>query len=436
MFKMKKFVSFAVMGALAVSLIGCGKKSVSYKPLTDDNEETYQITVCQAENNDYENQITLGFTDALNDLFGSAHVNLDMQVANADASTDTICMNAVASQTQLLFTNGLNALNSAVAATDSIPVVATDVIDFHSALHIFSDQDAEWDRLSGTNVTGISSLAPIDKQLSLLIESTPNLETVGIIYRADDTNAIYQNEILESYLDQAGIPWREFEIPSSEDNTSDQQEIDTSSAIAPSKQVASSSKEGSNMDVESIGQGNLISGLISPSSARTAKTSATWMGPKTGGEELILGEDASAHDIIRDACMQSSALYIPAESLLTDQMSYIGETATNAGVVTLGGDTSLGENSLVSLYNDPYNMGYAAGKLAYRILVNEEDPGTIKINTANGTLQKLYNKNFADRLQMSFPKSFAERSEYLSTYEIGSQTTRIESDQSSDTATN
>ena len=46
-----------------------------------------------------------------------------------------------------------------------------------------------------------------------MIEATKDLQTVGILFSPEDTDAIYQNEIFEAYLDQAGIPWKEYLIP-------------------------------------------------------------------------------------------------------------------------------------------------------------------------------------------------------------------------------
>ena len=72
-------------------------------------------------------------------------------------------------------------------------------------------------------------------------------------------------------------------------------------------------------------------------------------------------------------------------------------------------------------------MGYAAGKLVYRILVNNDAPGDIKISTASDENVKLYNASRAEALGMTFPKSFSEINSFFETYEIGSTTTRISS---------
>ena len=80
------------------------------------------------------------------------------------------------------------------------------------------------------------------------------------------------------------------------------------------------------------------------------------------------------------------------------------------------------------MYKDPYAMGYAAGKMVYRILVDGADPGDIKITNSPAENVKLYNASRAESLGMTFPKSFHEINDYFANYEIGSTTTRISSD--------
>ena len=138
-----------------------------------------------------------------------------------------------------------------------------------------------------------------------------------------------------------------------------------------------------------------------------------------------LSEDADLEEIITYASNECSALFIPTGSLLGDRLSDIVSIATAAGVSTISGDGSLGEETLTSTYMDPYALGYAAGKKAYRILVNGDNPGELKITTPNTESVKLYNKDIAEKLGISFPKSFHEVSEFKETYVIGSLTNRI-----------
>ena len=428
MINYRKALSLGLAAVCTLALAGCGKdESTSYDPIPKEDPTIYSIRVCQDDSSDTAEDITQGFTDALIDLFGQEHIDLEIRTADESAGVADICNGFVSEGAQLIFTNGEHSLTAASTATAETPIVASGIMDYQRALHIVTEQDETWNRETGVNITGVSSLPSITDQLSMLIETTRDLKSVGILYSVDDANAIYQNELLESYLDEAGIPWKEYAIPTAA--PADQPLTGgegTENVITPSKTAAASGKEGPNTNVESFGESNLLSGINSPSSARTAKTSASWTPDLTPADLAPLPEGASTADIVRYASAECSALYICSGSLLTDQAEAITSAAA-PGVVTVGGDAQLGQHTLVSMYTDPYAQGYEAGKLAYRILVNNEDPGAIKIvlQGAKDNI-KLYNNALASSMGISFPKSFEEIHEFLETYVIGSGTERIE----------
>ena len=71
-------------------------------------------------------------------------------------------------------------------------------------------------------------------------------------------------------------------------------------------------------------------------------------------------------------------------------------------------------------------MGYRAGKLAYRILVNETEPGTIKITGVDvDDSLKLYQASVAEKFNMEFPKSFTEVKLFVEEYTPGDNTSRV-----------
>lgn len=426
----KRIACTGLAAILALSLSACGSKDKksSYDPLPEEDDTIYNISICQDENSEYYNQIAQGVQDALDDLFGSAHINVTTTIASDDAGTDSICTGYVNAQTNLIFANGKKSLSSAATATEEIPIVGAAVMDYQNALHLATASDTSWNKKTGTNVTGISSKPNLEEQLSLLIEATPDLKSVGLLYNPEDTDGIYQNVLLEKYLDQAGIPWKEYVIPSDDIEAGFSDQITDTTAIAPSKQIASSITEGANNAVESFDGNDLLSGIFSPSSAHEPTASATWTEELSVANTTSLAADASLEETVQYACNECSVLFLPAESQLTSEVETIADIATSCGTRTVGGDATLGEQTLVSMYKDPYGMGYAAGKMVYRILVDGTQPGEIKISSSPAENIKLYNASRAESFDMTFPKSFHEIHEYFSTYEIGSTTTRISSD--------
>ncbi len=439
----KRFLSLILAASMAVAMVSCGKKN-SEQPISEVKDESvedsyrYNITALLSEDNTYDKVLLQGFSDALEDYMGAEHINITTKTVSEEKSADMIASSAIAKSPDMIFTTGKPTLLSASDQTDIIPIIATGIVDFKGTLRIASLNGKSWDKTTGRNITGISSKPSIVDQVSLMIEATDDLQTVGILFSPEDTDAIYQNEIFEAYLDQAGIPWKEYAIPAT--NTSTVADIsEKSTALTPSKYVAFSAKQGVDNDVVALGEDTVL-GLNSTSSTRTALISSFWQGGKvlpTTPEESDSEDETTTEvsdseedipvtleDLMKEICTECSAIYIPFGSLLTDQMETIGNIATEASVTIVAGDTTIGENALVTLFSDPYISGYSAGKKAVKVF-NGDDIKTIKIGSIDSDdAVKLYNGEIAEKLGKEFPKSFSEISNFLETYEYGSTTTR------------
>lgn len=428
----KRPLALGVASVMLLSLVACGKKDkVEYNPLPEEDTTIYNFCIMKDEDNDYFNGISQGFQDAMSDLFGQDRVKVS---------------DSVNSDTQLIFAVGPNSVTSAADTTQETPIVGAGVMDYQHLLHFTVGVGDKWNHKTGTNLTGVSSDPDIAAQLSLIIESTPDLKSVGLLYTPDDSDALFQLETMEKYLNQAGIPWKEYALPISDplkdsgadetdgssedaDEDKDNKEVDTKkpapTIISKSKYVAPSITEGNNNAVEIFGETNLIDGIIAPNSAHAPKVSPFWTEDLSAANTEVLSEDATLDEIITYASNECNALFIPTGSYLGDRLDDIVTIATNAGVSTISGDGTLGEKTLTSTYMDPYALGYSAGKKAYRILVNGDNPGELKITSPDVEIIKLYNKDIADKLGITFPKSFQEISEFKETYVIGSSTNRI-----------
>lgn len=506
-----RFLALGLAASLGFGLVACGKsdsKTSSFEPLPEEDTTTYRVGVISSGDNTYYNTMQQGFLDALSDTIGEDHLKVISATINEENNGESICQNFLSKDVDLIYANGKNALVSSSIATMETPIVATGIYDFQTTLHIISS--GSWDRHTGRNVTGITAFPAIAEQLSLLIEATPTLDAVGLLYVPGDTDAIYQNELLERYLNQAGIPWKEYEVhlsstpveetaDDSEDSqastTSDEEDADTEevdktpvrgdTVITPMDVVKASGKEGTNTNITSIGQTSIISGLLSHDSVRTAKVSEEWAIYKEASfrniakdilkalskedcdedtlkeafpsftEEQIdflleqreeLTEDSltaqlvtdnsnnvisyengnTTEEILKQAASECSAFYFSAGSSLSEDIAEITELAHSYGVSTVSGDTEIGAYTLVNFYSDPYDMGYRAGKQAYRILVNGEDPAEIKVGLPDASdFVKLYSADVAEEFEMSFPKSFSEFTEYLESYVPGTNTNRV-----------
>lgn len=425
----KRILSYILLCTLVISSF-CGCKSAK-KETTDEKasvtseEDTdtkvYHVGICLSEDTDYYNFINSGFCDALSDIFPEGNIKYEIQTISPENSGESIVQYFLGNNVDLIFANGTAALSAASIATFETPIVAAGVIDYKTTLHIIG---GSWDRKTKRNITGISGAPSVTNQLSMLLETKPDIKHIGILYSPEDTDSVYQDELLESYLNEAGIAWKEYKLTSTTVSSS-QYELkeDSAAIILPGENAKASSKEGSSIPTDIFGESNLINGILSPNSARVAKVSDRWdIADETDSTEA---ESYDNEDIVKIACEECDALYIAADSSLSDQIEMISSLANENNVLTVGGDMALGKHSLITLYTDPYDMGYRAGKMVKRILINEEDPGEIKISLPSSNVTKLYQDDIAEIFELTFPKSFREYDEFVETYEVGSNTNRV-----------
>ena len=197
--KLKKLVSavtaLSVVAALCASLSGCGEKK----------SDKYKVGICQLAQHEALDAATQGFKDALKEKLGDK-VTFDEQNAAGEPATCTTIVNQfVSGKVDLIFANATGALQAAVSATDSIPIVGTSVTDYATALEM-----KDWSGKTGINVTGTSDLAPLDKQAEMFKELLPNAKKVGILYCSGEANSKYQATEVAKYLKKLGIETKEY----------------------------------------------------------------------------------------------------------------------------------------------------------------------------------------------------------------------------------
>lgn len=525
-----KTCSAVLCGVLSLGLLaGCADKKTNstakYKPISDSDDTSYPIALLASESSDRTASIQAGFKDALTDTLGEKHYTLTIETADGQHSVSSLAsqiVNAGSSNEEnellgtdtssadnkafsLIAAEGTSALTAASESTSSLPIVAMDVLNIRNTLHLQGDS---WSDPTGTNVTGISSKLPLADYISMMIEATKDVHAVGLLYSPDDTDAISQNETLETYLTEAGIPWKEYELQSTAVAKSALENATQSGisndVILPNKVVAPNSVAGTYSTPEDLAGADL-QGLNDDTSARTPKQSDNWTGSSTasnnaataegalgnssstaggtagttdgnntgttagagtasgstaasasaasgstaaagstttgtaaadsGTDTAPIAEDITAANtaILQTAASECSSLIIPPNSYLNDQAQLISSIATAAGVTTVAGDTDSGAYAAVTMYLDPYAIGYAAGQQVYRILGGNETPGDMELESVPGSsVVKLYNPDVCAALGLTLGKSFNSFSDYLAEHPAGSTTERITNSDSSD----
>ena len=218
---MKKLICILLTLSMVLALCACGSAPAATAPAATESAEAanesaatvYKIGICQLVQHAALDAATLGFREKLTELLGADAVEFIEQNAQGDPQTcATICNQFVADDVDLIMANATPALQAAASATNSVPILATSITDFASALDLDNFNGS-----TGTNISGTSDLAPLDQQAAMICELFPEAKTVGILYCSAEANSVYQAQVITGYLNEAGLEVAEFTFADSND---------------------------------------------------------------------------------------------------------------------------------------------------------------------------------------------------------------------------
>ncbi len=210
---MNKFVKKITAIALSAVMVGglfagCSSAASDNKDTSatgNADAKTYKVGICQLVQHPALDEATKGFKDALVKEFGDS-VTIDEQNAAGDSATcATITNGFVADGVDLIMANATPALQAAMTATSTIPIVGTSVTDYATALEI-----KDWKGTTGINVTGTADLAPLADQAAMIKELCSDAKKVGIIYCSAEPNSVYQANVVTEELKKLGLEVESF----------------------------------------------------------------------------------------------------------------------------------------------------------------------------------------------------------------------------------
>ena len=201
---MKKFIAVVCAVLLLVSLAACAPAA---------SDDKLVIGICQIEPHPALDAATKGFQDAVIAAMGEDKVEFIVRNAAGDSNTlNTIINDFVAKEVDLILANATPVLQSAYAATTTIPILGTSVTEYGVALNL-----KDFNGLVGGNVSGTSDLAPLEKQADMLLEWFPEAKNVGMLYCSAEANSRYQVDVVKAYLEGKGVTVKEFAFSSTAD---------------------------------------------------------------------------------------------------------------------------------------------------------------------------------------------------------------------------
>ena len=233
----KKLLALTLAALMALSLAACGGDTASTDTEAAEDEaaetaetsgQVYNIGICQLAPHPALDAATEGFIDAVTETLGAENVNIDNQNAAGDNPTcGTIINGFVSANVDLILANATAPLQTAAAATATIPVLGTSVTEYGVALGIDG-----FTGTVGTNVSGTSDLAPLDQQAAMVKEWFPDAKTVGLLYCSAEPNSQYQVDNVQAYLEELGYTCTQYSFSDTNDMASvTQQAADNSDVL-------------------------------------------------------------------------------------------------------------------------------------------------------------------------------------------------------------
>ena len=293
-------------------------------PSADDGK-VYTVGICQLVQHEALDAATQGFKDALTEALGDKVVFEEQNASNDIPTCGTICTGFAASNVDLILANATPALQAAVSATQTIPILGTAVTEYGVALDI-----DDFGGTVGGNVSGTSDLAPLDQQAQMLLELVPEAKIVGILYCSAEPNSVYQCDVIEGYLTEAGYTVARYAF------------TDTNDVIS----------------------------------------------------------------VAQTAADNSDVIYIPTDNTAASNTEAIANVVIPAKVPVVAGEEGICSGcGVATLSISYYDLGYATGEMAAKILADGADVSTMPVEFAPNVTKK-YNAANCEALDITPPSDY------------------------------
>ncbi len=200
---LKKYTSFILAFALALTLAACGGSPAgdsSGNTTSGDGEDgkKYLIGISQYGEHGSLDNCRIGFLQGLEAAGLKEGTDFEVHYQNAgfdDNIATQIGATFSAENVDMMVAVATPSATACFAAAEDkdIPVVFTAITDPVGA------------KLDSGNITGTSDVLPVEGQLQLIRDLQPNAKTVGIIYTTSEANSVYSVGVYEEKSAQYGL---------------------------------------------------------------------------------------------------------------------------------------------------------------------------------------------------------------------------------------
>ena len=193
---------YSLLIAMSILIVSCSSGNTGNT--SNSENDLLKIGILQLIEHDALDASYRGFVDGLKEAGYEDGKNITIDYQNAQgeqANCVTIGQKFVNDKSDLILAIATPAAQAVANMTKDIPILVTAVTD-PAAAKLVADNDAP-----GGNVTGTSDLTPVDEQIELLSQITPNLKTVGLLYCSSEQNSVFQMDIAKKKLESMGLKY-------------------------------------------------------------------------------------------------------------------------------------------------------------------------------------------------------------------------------------
>ena len=193
---------YSLLIAMSILIVSCSSGNTGNT--SNSQNDLLKIGILQLIEHDALDASYRGFVDGLKEAGYEDGKNITIDYQNAQgeqANCVTIGQKFVNDKSDLILAIATPAAQAVANMTKDIPILVTAVTD-PAAAKLVADNDAP-----GGNVTGTSDLTPVDAQIELLNQITPNLKTVGLLYCSSEQNSVFQMDIAKKKLESMGLKY-------------------------------------------------------------------------------------------------------------------------------------------------------------------------------------------------------------------------------------
>ena len=195
---MKKLKMILTILSITLILIACEDSN------TTENKDLLKIGVLQYTSHEALDATYDGFISELSNLglVENEDYVIDYHNAQGDtANTETIASKIVNDNPDLIYAIATPAAQAIANKTSDIPVIFSALTDPISAGLVESNEKPN------TNISGVSDLTPVKRQIELMKEIAPDTKRVWVVYANSEDNSRYQASIAEAEIKALGMDY-------------------------------------------------------------------------------------------------------------------------------------------------------------------------------------------------------------------------------------